>query len=281
MMSLEQEPLEPLLERIDEPVIDPLQLEINRKLMKSGKQKLIVFFVATLISLALVSLNQGKALFLFDLSNQNLNDTAISRFFSALTYGFLVFTVVYFFRFANLWRKRRAIQNDEDIVASLPRFQKQFNLFDMLGVIPVFMMAMIFVNAYFFSPAVVDGQSMEPTFSDNDSVIVYQFNIVYQHDDVVIIDMQNRLLIKRLLAMPGDTLSVSYAGVYVNGILKESDIRGNIIPFNGIVPENSYFVMGDNRAYTSENQAMSHDSRYFGFLTGQQLLGKVVIKFGI
>lgn len=281
MMMFEQEPLEPQLASVDEPTIDPTLLETNRLLMKTGKKKLIVFLVATLISLTLVSLNQGKALFLFDLSNQNLNDTTISRFFSALTYGFLIFTVVYFFRFANLWRKRHAIQNDRDIAVSLPRFQKQYNLFDMLGVIPVFMMAMIFVNAYFFSPAVVDGYSMETTFSDNDSVIVYQFNIVYQHDDVVIIDMQNRLLIKRLLAMPGDTLSVSYAGVYVNGILKEADIRGNIIPFSGIVPEDSYFVMGDNRAYTSENQAMSHDSRYFGFLTGEQLLGKVVLKFGV
>jgi signal peptidase I len=281
MMMFEQEPLEPQLENIGEPPIDPTLLETNRKLMKTGKQKLILFLVATLISLTLVALNQGKALFLFDLSNQNLNDTTVSRFFSALTYGFLMFTVVYFFRFANLWRKRHAIQSDAEIASSLPRFQKQYNLFDMLGVIPVFMMAMIFVNAYFFSPAVVDGFSMEPTFSDNDSVIVYQFNIVYQHDDIVIIDMQNRLLIKRLLAMPGDTLSVSYAGVYVNGILKEADIRGNIVFFNGVVPEDSYFVMGDNRAYTSENQAMSHDSRYFGFLTGEQLLGKVVLKFGV
>ncbi len=280
-MMLDEEQLEIHSETVAAPAaIDPTLLETNRLLMRNGIRKLIVFFVATLLSLTLVIINQGKALFLFDLSNQNLNDTSISRFFSTLTYGFLLFTVFYFFRFANLWRKRKALQNDAEIATSLPVFQKQYNLFDMLGVIPVFMMAMIFVNAYFLSPAVVDGSSMEPTFSDNDSVVVYQYDIVYQHDDIVIIDMQTRLLIKRLLAMPGDTLSVSYAGVYVNGVLKEADIRGNIIPFNGIVPENSYFVMGDNRNYTANNDAMSHDSRYFGFLNGEQLLGKVILKIG-
>jgi signal peptidase I len=111
--------------------------------------------------------------------------------------------------------------------------------------------------------------------------LIYHFNIRYQREDIVIVDMTDRLLIKRLVALPGDTLVVSLGGVFVNGILIESDVRGAIIPYNGIVPEGSYFVMGDNRTYTSQGTAMSHDSRYFGFLSEAQLLGKVIVKFNV
>lgn len=262
-------------------VPDAAKQERSRLLMKKARRQLIVFFVSTLLALLLVALHQGERLFLFDLSAQTAADTEVSRIFSLLTTIILIFTSATFVVFAVAYFKRAKNTDQKALEDDLPSFEKRYGRFDMISVIPVFLLLMIFVNAYFISPAVVDGRSMEPTFYDDDPVLIYHFNVEYRKDDIVIIDMTDRLLIKRLIALPGDQLVVSYGGVFVNGELIESDIRGAIIPYNGIVPEGAYFVMGDNRTYTDQNTAMSHDSRYFGFLQESQLLGKVIVKFNV
>jgi signal peptidase I len=262
-------------------VPDPEKQAASARLMKKARRQLIVFFVCTLLAMILVSAHQGERLFLFDLSNQNVNDTQVSRVFSFLTYVILISTTVTFVLFAGQYIRRSRIKNPQTLETERRRFERQYGWFDMISVIPVFLLLMVFVNAYFISPAVVDGRSMEPTFFDDDPVLIYHFNIRYQREDIVIVDMTDRLLIKRLVALPGDTLVVSLGGVFVNGNLIEPDVRGAIIPYNGIVPEGSYFVMGDNRTYTSQGTAMSHDSRYFGFLSEAQLLGKVIVKFNV
>lgn len=262
-------------------VPDPEKQAVSARMMKKARRQLIVFFVCTLLAVLMVSMHQGERLFLFDLSNQNVNDTQVSRVFSFLTYVILITTTITFALFAARYIRRSRLKDAQTLEVEQPRFERQYGWFDMISVIPVFLLLMVFVNAYFISPAVVDGRSMEPTFYDDDPVLIYHFNIRYQRDDIVIIDMTDRLLIKRLVALPGDTLVVSLGGVFVNGQLIESDIRGAIIPFNGVVPEGSYFVMGDNRTYTNQGTAMSHDSRYFGFLNETQLLGKVIVKFNV
>lgn len=262
-------------------VPDPLKQARSARLMKKARRQLIVFFVCTLLAVILVSMHQGERLFLFDLSNQNVNDSQVSRVFSVLTYVILVSTTVTFVLFALQYLRRLHLKDEQVLEAERPRFERQYGWFDMISVIPVFLLLMVFVNAYFISPAVVDGRSMEPTFYDDDPVLIYHFNVRYQREDIVIVDMTDRLLIKRLVALPGDTLVVSLGGIFVNGRLIESDVRGAIVPFNGVVPEGSYFVMGDNRTYTNQGTAMSHDSRYFGFLSETQLLGKVIVKFNV
>ncbi len=260
-----------------------LDLEEYKTLKKRSVRKIIVFLISSILVWLVIVLNQGNPLFIFDLANQNLNASETSRLFGFITYLFLLFTMGQFLYFLYRYQQLRHIKNEEVEVA-LPKLKKAFDVFDLFSIIPTFLLVLVFFNAVFFAPAVVDGQSMEPTFEHGDPVLIYHWTQTYKKDDIVIINMSNRLLIKRLIAKPGDTLKVSLTGIWVNGELIEEDVRANgagyLFLYDGLVGENQYFVMGDNRGYTSANTAKSNDSRYFGFLTQEQLLGKVIIKFG-
>ena len=82
-------------------------------------------------------------------------------------------------------------------------------------------------------------------------------------------------LIKRVIGLPGDKIEIKNGNVYVNGELqKEKYINGNRTDSykltNFVVPEGYYFLMGDNRAKSS-------DCREFGCIPKEKLEGKAVV----
>lgn len=143
----------------------------------------------------------------------------------------------------------------------------------------------IVIRWLLFSPYIVDGPSMQPNFFTGERVIVNK--ILYdirspKHGEVMVFHSSyNADYIKRIVALPGETVEVRGDTVYVNGeALPEPYIRSAVDmaaasggTYNNkdfalaTVPEGHVFVMGDNRPN-------SHDSRDIGFIPFEEIVGR-------
>lgn len=135
----------------------------------------------------------------------------------------------------------------------------------------------LLVKQYVVSPVRVNGSSMDSTLQDKDIMIlnkvVYRFQEVKRFD-IVVIKTENDPIIKRVIGLPGEKIEYKNNILYVNGKkVEENFSHKETEDFNieklgsKIVPEGSYFVLGDNRGN-------SVDSRYLGFIKKENILGR-------
>ena len=141
----------------------------------------------------------------------------------------------------------------------------------------VIIVAVLFIKAFIVTPIKVNGESMHPTLEEGDIMILnktaYYFNKPKRFD-IVVVDMPDEYLIKRVIGLPGEHIEYKDNTLYVDGKkVKENLKHEKTEDFNikelgsDTVPEGSYLVLGDNR----EN---SLDSRELGFMKEEQLLGR-------
>jgi len=135
-----------------------------------------------------------------------------------------------------------------------------------------------------FRPTIVRETSMEPTISPSDYLIMYRMayrfgdvergDIVIFQSDLKLDDRHNKLLIKRVIALPGDTLSIHGGLVYINGTLQSEDYIADGVTegeVEMVVPPGQVFVMGDHRS-------VSVDSRSLGCIDIDDIVGKAVFR---
>ena len=129
----------------------------------------------------------------------------------------------------------------------------------------VFGCLFIFLYSFIFRPVVVNGVSMQPTFSDGQIISskVYTSTTKLSYGDVVVAlnPETNILVIKRVVGLPGDILSIDGKALRRNGVYLYDSYgpidEPGILSEDYVVPEDTVFLMGDNR-----ND--SEDSRVFG-----------------
>lgn len=151
----------------------------------------------------------------------------------------------------------------------------------------VIMLAFVFLRSFIVEPAIVDGASMEPTLFDSQIFFINKFQSLFQpldRGDLVqaYIPSLNEVVVKRIVGLPGEKVTIQYNGVFVSdyheesvGKLDEPYLREGTLtnswdgkPQTFVLKENQYFLLGDNRG-------SSTDSRHYGSVERRHIFGLV------
>ena len=157
------------------------------------------------------------------------------------------------------------------------------------------------IRTYIVQPVRVDGPSMLPNLQNNERVLTWKQAKIHRGSVVVFnangVDPQvseKTYYVKRVIAVPGDTVEAKNGKLYVNGklvnqkyisayqrkqgtgtwTLKSISVDNSWLKNSGAtkVTAGHYFVLGDHRS-------VSNDSRYYGFVPQKKILGVVQVGF--
>lgn len=131
----------------------------------------------------------------------------------------------------------------------------------------VIFVVVVLIRTFLITPIVVSGPSMQPTLKGGELMILNKLGD-FERFDVVVVDIGYEEIIKRIIAMPGETIACENGIIYVNGKMQE-DKYGSGVTFDFekiTLAEDEYFVMGDNRQD-------SKDSRHIGPVKSEAIKG--------
>ncbi len=134
----------------------------------------------------------------------------------------------------------------------------------------------------------IEGMSMEPSLHNQELILVDKWTYLFRppaRGDVIVFvapPQPSQDYIKRVIGLPGDTITILDTTVIVDGVtLKETYVdpnnQGNMYNTNKpihnmVVPPNDYFVLGDNRKGSS-------DSRDWGFVPKNNIIGRAALVY--
>lgn len=153
----------------------------------------------------------------------------------------------------------------------------------------VIIIVVVLIRSFIITPVIVRGDSMYKTLKDGEALLLskisYKLEAIKRFDIVVIKDIDNDLIIKRVIGLPGDTVKYEEDTLYINDepikedytnyIMDDFDVNDickiNDLKCNNIIPDDMYLVLGDNRE-------VSADSRVKGLIQRKQILGKAIFR---
>lgn len=133
------------------------------------------------------------------------------------------------------------------------------------------------LQSFVFATSIVDGESMYPALADGERIIFNKFIYLVSdpaRGDIVIIQQPQKNYVKRIIGLPDETIEMENGTLYIDGIELstnfvddiEMELTGDFGPIT--IPEDTYFVMGDNRA-------ISKDSRNgLGYIYRNEIIGR-------
>jgi signal peptidase I len=118
-----------------------------------------------------------------------------------------------------------------------------------------------------------NGYSMMPNFTDGDVFKIDEVPLTdLKRGDIILIEKDGKLLIKRLIGLPNESVSIHDGKVFINGSVLDEPYEVVPPPYRMselLLTEDAYFVLGDNRADSS-------DSHQWGPVKGSDIKGKAI-----
>ncbi len=169
----------------------------------------------------------------------------------------------------------------------LPREEARKFILDTVKIIAVSLAIIVPIRYYLIQPFFVKGASMEPTFENNDYILIdeisYRFNEPQRGEVIVFRSPENnsQFFIKRIAGLPGETVQIADGKVIIfneqnpDGLILEEPYLDPQQRTSGSLIEkldnDEYFVLGDNRMQSS-------DSRKWGALNRSLITGKALFR---
>jgi signal peptidase I len=169
------------------------------------------------------------------------------------------------------------IEEFEEITPSKPNLLGV--LFDILETLLLSVLLFFLINAV-SARIKIDGSSMEPNLHHGEFVIVSKINYRFgepERGDVVVFDFPRNITqeyIKRIIGLPGDNVRIADGSVYVNDLLLTEPYLFEEAIYEGdwTVPDDSLFVLGDNRNNSS-------DSHNWGMVPIKNVIGEALLVY--
>lgn len=155
---------------------------------------------------------------------------------------------------------------------------------EIIKVVVISFITIIGIRELVFKPFSVEGRSMQPNFQDHQYLIVDELSYNFKEPargEVVVFKYGDDYLIKRVIGLPGERVKISEGKVMIYNtthpegvLLDESYLPQDLLTAGEkdiTLDEHTYYVLGDNRS-------VSKDSRYFGPISREQIVGKVFLR---
>lgn len=139
----------------------------------------------------------------------------------------------------------------------------------------IIIIVVVLFRTFIATPVRVDGSSMVDTLHNNEILILNKLNKSYDRFDIVVIKYGKSKLVKRIIGLPGESIRYENNVLYINNkeiddvaIARTNDFELKELYNIDTIPEDYYFVMGDNRG----NSLDSRDYRV-GLIKQSDIIG--------
>jgi signal peptidase I len=179
-------------------------------------------------------------------------------------------------------------KRDEKKSGAVPNYarSKKGFILEIIKIIIITLAIVMPVRYFLFQPFYVHGASMEPNFHNYQYLLIdevtYRFSTPQRGDVVVLkVPFEQEALIKRIIGLPNEIIDIHHGRVTIfnaakpsGQILDETYLEAGVVTDRDqrvVLGADQYFVLGDNRP-------VSLDSRYFGPIVRQQIIGRAWLR---
>lgn len=142
----------------------------------------------------------------------------------------------------------------------------------------IFLIFVIITSIFFVQLCSVSGSSMSPTIQDGDMLIINKTASKFNRMDIVAIRVNRKLMVKRIIGLPGEKIKIEKGKVFINGKeiedVVDCETEPGIAENTITLGENEFFVLGDNRGNSQDSR-----NENVGVIKKKNIVGKSLCYF--